>query len=64
MTIFGKWTKLFSSNKVVSKFVFTRIVISTSQLAKLIKTINKSNKMGEFVTLILLRKADELITEN
>jgi len=39
MTKFGKSTKLFLSNEVVSKIVSTEIVISTRQLAKLIKRI-------------------------
>jgi len=41
MTKFGKCAKPFSGNKVVSKIVSTRIVISNMQLAKLIKIVNK-----------------------
>lgn len=57
MTKFGKCTESFSSNKVVSKIVSTRIVVSTRQLAKLVKTVNKRNKMGRVCKF-------DLITQN
>jgi hypothetical protein len=52
MTKFGKCTKPFSSNKVVSKTVSTWIVVSTRQLAKLIKTINKDINWEYYESLI------------
>lgn len=53
MTKFEKCTKPFSSNKIESKIVFTWIIVSTRQLAKHIKTVNKKEiKCGEFANLI------------
>jgi len=46
MTKFRKCTEPFSSNKVVSKIVYTEIVVLIRQLPKLIKTVNKRYKMG------------------
>jgi len=41
MTKFSKWTKPFSSNKVVNKIVSTWNIVSTWKLALLIRTENK-----------------------
>jgi len=48
MTKFGKCTKVFSSNKIASKTFSIVIVVSTKQLAKLIKTRN-TNQINERV---------------
>jgi len=49
MTKFDKCTKLFSTNKVTSKIVSTRIIVSTWQLTLHIKqtiTSKKKSKLG------------------
>jgi hypothetical protein len=48
MTIFSKYAEPFSSNKVVSKIVFTRTVISKNAI-----------KWGEFVSLIVDFSGDQ-----
>jgi len=46
MDNFGKRIKSFTSNKVVSKIVFTWIVISTRQLSYLFKQLNQVKQIN------------------
>jgi len=57
------WWHFTFNDEVVRKIISKGIVVLTSQLAKLIKIVNKRNKTGKFVSLIWLHKSIELIAE-